>query len=44
VTSTDIAAALKCNDEYPPEKDQFEEEPPMLTVADIIGDVWGTIP
>jgi hypothetical protein len=39
VTSSDIAAALKCNDEHPLEEDLIEEEPPMLSIADIIGDM-----
>ncbi|XP_059429142.1 uncharacterized protein LOC132162951 [Corylus avellana] len=39
VTSTNIATALKYNNEHPPEEEQFEEKSPMLTVAEIIGDM-----
>ena len=41
VTSTEIAVALKCNNEHPPKEDHFVAEPPMLTVVDIIRDMCG---
>ena len=39
VTSTDIATALECNDEHPPEDAQLDEQPPIFYVAEFVGDM-----
>jgi hypothetical protein len=44
VTSANIVAALKCNDDHPPGEGQFEVEPPMLIMVDIIGDMCDAPP
>jgi hypothetical protein len=39
VTTSDIAAALHCNDEHPPAEAQLEEQPDTLYVSEIIEDM-----
>ena len=39
VTTADIAAALKCNDEHPPEAAHLDEQPEAFYVSEIIEDM-----
>jgi hypothetical protein len=39
VTTSDIAAALHCNDEYPPAEAQLDEQPDLFYVFEIIEDM-----
>jgi hypothetical protein len=39
VTTSDIAAALHCNDEHPPVDAQLDEQPDPFYVSEIIEDI-----
>jgi hypothetical protein len=39
VTSLDIVAALKCNDEHPPEDAQLDKQPQSFYILEIVEDM-----
>ena len=43
VTTSDITAAFKCNDEHPPTDAQLDEQPESFYISEIIEDVCGAI-